>query len=848
MNQNQSKSLIFNQNIFLNFGRDNLLKNKYNPKENTVIYTANKTTFFDNRISFIPFKNTARPIRSNNLSQTQLNALLSGSSWTIPTSRVLTYSFYNSGTYYGTETGVREVNNAVKNNVRQIFSWLETVINIDFQEVDEATTGTYGNLRYMVSDNAEYAYAYFPSNFLDVGGDVHLSANWVNQTPNGGGFDELPGSYGYEALIHETGHALGLKHPHEDPVLPLSEDNTANTMMSYRNTAKYILTNGTWINQNAAATAMVYDIAALQYLYGGKPKETGNSYYQFGNKIDKFTLNGVLSIDTPYQLKQTIWDTGGSDTLDFSRLAFDSSGYRLDINPGGWLTANSSYKYLATLNDPNVTQGTIQTTYFETGTAIAFGVVLENLVNSSSNDTIYANSSANTFGGYTSGRAVGNDVIWNATSSDTLNLAGYSSTGVSQTRSGNDLVLRLGNNGSVTVKNYYAGAQINIVYGVSTLPSVTLAVSPIAVKEDGATNLVYTFTRTGSTTTALTVNYTINGSATNGADYTRIASAINFAVGSATASLIVDPIPDTSLEANETVSLTLTAGTGYTVGTTTPVVGTIDNDEALPVITLAVSPATLQEDGTSNLVYTFTRTGDTSEPLVVNYAIGGTATNGSDYITIPTKVSFAPFSSTARVTIDPGADNIIEANETVSLTLTASPNYSIGTATAVVGTIIDGNDVIIGTTANDNLGGGAGNDSLYGLAGNDSLNGDSGSDFLLGGAGIDTLRGGANGDTFAFISRTEGIDAIADFNVVEDLIRLSASGFPGLVAGVLPATAFSSGPGIITANSASIRLIYNTTNGALFFDSDGNGTSAAPIQFATLSGNPALTAADFMVI
>jgi len=49
--------------------------------------------------------------------------------------------------------------------------------------------------------------------------------------------------------------------------------------------------------------------------------------------------------------------------------------------------------------------------------------------------------------------------------------------------------------------------------------SITLAVAPANVLEDGTTNLVYTFTRTGATTNALTVNYTIAGTATNGTDY-----------------------------------------------------------------------------------------------------------------------------------------------------------------------------------------------------------------------------------------------------------------------------------------------------------------------------------------
>jgi hypothetical protein len=103
------------------------------------------------------------------------------------------------------------------------------------------------------------------------------------------------------------------------------------------------------------------------------------------------------------------------------------------------------------------------------------------------------------------------------------------------------------------------------------------------VAEDGATNLTYTFTRTGSTAAALVVNYGIAGTATQGTDYTVGGGAtgtITFAAGAVTANVTVDPTADTSVEPDETVALTLAAGTGYTIGTPGTVVGTITNDDA----------------------------------------------------------------------------------------------------------------------------------------------------------------------------------------------------------------------------------------------------------------------------
>ena len=230
-------------------------------------------------------------------------------------------------------------------------------------------------------------------------------------------------------------------------------------------------------------------------------------------------------------------------------------------------------------------------------------------------------------------------------------------------------------------------------------PAITLAVVPASVTEDGTTNLIYTFTRTGATTSALTVNYGISGTA-DSADYTGATpgtgKTISFSAGSATATLTIDPTADTTIEADETVALTLTAGTGYTIGTTAAITGTIINDD-FPVITLDVSPAAASEDGAANLVYTFTRTGLTTNALTVNYAIAGSA-DSLDYsgVTPGTAktIAFEAGSAIATLTIDPTADDTVETDETVALTLAAGSGYAVGTTTAVMGTITNDDSTI----------------------------------------------------------------------------------------------------------------------------------------------------------
>jgi Calx-beta domain/Domain of unknown function (DUF4114) len=115
------------------------------------------------------------------------------------------------------------------------------------------------------------------------------------------------------------------------------------------------------------------------------------------------------------------------------------------------------------------------------------------------------------------------------------------------------------------------------------------------------------------------------------------------------------------------------------------------------VVKLAVAPSSVTEDGTGKLVYTFTRTGATTNPLTVGYQVGGTATLTTDYaqtgaasFTATTgTVTFAAGANTATVTLSPVADTVIEPDETIFLTLNNGDGYAVGTSAAVTGTILN---------------------------------------------------------------------------------------------------------------------------------------------------------------
>jgi YVTN family beta-propeller protein len=77
----------------------------------------------------------------------------------------------------------------------------------------------------------------------------------------------------------------------------------------------------------------------------------------------------------------------------------------------------------------------------------------------------------------------------------------------------------------------------------------------------------FTITRSGGTTIALTVNFTLTGTATPGTDYNNVSTSVTIPAGQASATVSITPKPDTQqAEGNETVILTLASGTGYTIG------------------------------------------------------------------------------------------------------------------------------------------------------------------------------------------------------------------------------------------------------------------------------------------
>ncbi len=238
-------------------------------------------------------------------------------------------------------------------------------------------------------------------------------------------------------------------------------------------------------------------------------------------------------------------------------------------------------------------------------------------------------------------------------------------------------------------------------------PSVSLTVSPSSALEDGANNLIYTFSRTGDTSDSLTVNFDVSGSGTFNSDYSQTGAAtfsattgtVTFNPGNATAIVTIDPTADSALEVDEEVRLTVAAGTGYDIGTVAPVIGSITNDDTA---TADLSVTTQgNEAGPVNIVYTVTlsKPNETGAPITFDFDdLGtGTAMSGSDYTAIAnnTQISVANGSSTGTLTVIVTDDPTEEVTETLIAAISNSSNAAVTIGTASATANITDNDTPI---------------------------------------------------------------------------------------------------------------------------------------------------------
>ncbi len=215
--------------------------------------------------------------------------------------------------------------------------------------------------------------------------------------------------------------------------------------------------------------------------------------------------------------------------------------------------------------------------------------------------------------------------------------------------------------------------------------TVSISASDATAAEAGGNPGEFAIIRTGNLASALTVNLTVSGTATNGTDYETIPLTVSLAANQASAALAVNPFDDTVGEGNETVVVTIAAGS-YTVGTPSSATVTIEDDE--PSVTIMATDPSASEAGIDPGSFTVSRAGSTAADLSVNVSIGGTATNGADLITLSSPVVIPAGSASAALTVTPIDDPTAEGNETVVVTI-AGGAYLIGSPSSAIVTLTD---------------------------------------------------------------------------------------------------------------------------------------------------------------
>lgn len=342
-----------------------------------------------------------------------VDGLLDGEKWA---TGGLTFSFPTNAAYYGPAssyspdqepaTNFAPLYDAQMSAVRAALGLYAAVANLGFSEIGESAS-VHADLRFARSDAPSTAWAYGPSS-NPIGGDSWFNNSRVSYD------NPVRGNYAWDTFLHEVGHTLGLKHPHETsgsfPAMPLSDDAMESSVMSYRSyvggstTGGY--TNETW---GFAQTPMKDDIAAVQSLYGANfATNSGDTVYAWDPNTGQEFINGVgQGAPGGNRVLMTVWDGGGTDIYDFSNY---TTNLTVDLRPGQWTT--TSPVQLANLGDGHYAQGNIASALLYHGNPAS---LIENANGGSGNDVIVGNEACNVVVGN-----AGNDTILGLSGDDAL--------------------------------------------------------------------------------------------------------------------------------------------------------------------------------------------------------------------------------------------------------------------------------------------------------------------------------------------------------------------------------------------------------------------------------------------
>ena len=220
-------------------------------------------------------------------------------------------------------------------------------------------------------------------------------------------------------------------------------------------------------------------------------------------------------------------------------------------------------------------------------------------------------------------------------------------------------------------------------------PTIQFSAAALTVDE-GVGTAIITATLSGPSGLTVTVPYaTSNGTATAGSDYTATSGTLTFAPNQTSQTIRLPIVDDTLDEVDETVALALSTPTNATLGVSSTSTVTIRDNDVPPTVQFSTATLAVNESA-GTAVFTATLRTDSSLPMTVAYATSdGTASAPADYTPISGTLTFAPNQTSQTVTVAIVNDTLIEADETVALTLSTPTNASLGTSARTILTIND---------------------------------------------------------------------------------------------------------------------------------------------------------------
>ncbi|MCB1274991.1 Calx-beta domain-containing protein [Prosthecobacter sp.] len=257
------------------------------------------------------------------------------------------------------------------------------------------------------------------------------------------------------------------------------------------------------------------------------------------------------------------------------------------------------------------------------------------------------------------------------------------------------------------------GSQTYFTYVINdddtppVLPLVGFAQTSSSAVEAAAGTQEIAVSLSAPADSAISVDFTVGGTATSGSDFTLSAGTVTFAPGETVQTIPLVIYDDAVVESNETVVLTLTNPVGAAIDTQDTHTFTITDDD-LPVVSIVATDASASETGPDPGVFTISRTGATTADLVVSLTRSGTAANNTDYASISTTSTFnfsIPIGqSSATITISPLNDSTNEVTETVILTVNSSAGvYTVGSPSAATVTLLDNDRSTVTIAATDGI-------------------------------------------------------------------------------------------------------------------------------------------------